>query len=573
LTLGGILGFGAEAALYTVPGYRYNALPPLTAPPFGINPIGPGSVGQGYVGVAPVRGPQVDSDQIRRDVRCNTDGVDACVTEAHWDYALCQTACNPWCSADERYPNPPHSRACSDCRSRTGDCGYIHSVAVATCLQAGCPPGLVCMQDVARPTDEYCCDLGSQSCDGVCFTACEPPKRRNRLTCGCDCQGLPPCGPPRVLDWSTCYCVCPSPCSEGFLQDARTCDCHCPEGQTPCDNKCVRLDSDIRNCGSCGHLCSDPKICVGGQCVCPTGRETCAGGMGGCCRAGEACCNGACKNLATDTNNCGRCFKACFYPQVCVGGQCVCPTGHEPCAGGIDYLCCDQGEKCCNDICKKVATDPANCGTCGRQCSSAKLCVGGQCVCPFDREPCLSGCCAVGEHCCTSPDGHYQDCVNFYTTSSPKHCGACNHACDTAGGQYCHAGQCICEAGRPPCGNICCPAGSSCVNGVCALPCNSTQQSGTDRSDRRNINLGAPAGAFTFSWNTYTVPDQVRVLYEGQDLLQAGCTGNGPYGQSQTIHYSGSSSFVTVEVLANCAGTMSSTDWTYTLGCAWDPFH
>lgn len=59
---------------------------------------------------------------------------------------------------------------------------------------------------------------------------------------------------------------------------------------------------DPNNCGKCGITCADGFACLGGACVCGSGR---------------AVCKGQCVSLATDTSNWG---------ELCVGGQCQ-PSG------------------------------------------------------------------------------------------------------------------------------------------------------------------------------------------------------------------------------------------------------
>jgi hypothetical protein len=85
-----------------------------------------------------------------------------------------------------------------------------------------------------------------------------------------------------------------------------------------------------------------PEKCVGGKCVC---TETC---------------NGACVDLTSDTDNCGKCNVKCD-PQVeaCVNSTCTC-----------NLTVC--GGKCVN-----TSTDPANCGACNAPCPYQ--CVAGHC--------------------------------------------------------------------------------------------------------------------------------------------------------------------------------------------------
>src|SRR5262245_44992354 len=82
----------------------------------------------------------------------------------------------------------------------------------------------------------------------------------------------------------------------------------CPSGQTKCKGKCVNLQSDSQNCGSCGHGCA----------------------------SGQVCCSGTCTPLGTNAN-CAACGNACPAGSSCVNGQCSgasgCPAGQTDCGG------------------------------------------------------------------------------------------------------------------------------------------------------------------------------------------------------------------------------------------------
>jgi DNA-binding beta-propeller fold protein YncE len=55
-----------------------------------------------------------------------------------------------------------------------------------------------------------------------------------------------------------------------------------------------------------------------------TPGDGCGGGAA--CRGGQACCGGACKNVQTDTTNCGRCGNVCAAGKRCCAGACVSPA-------------------------------------------------------------------------------------------------------------------------------------------------------------------------------------------------------------------------------------------------------
>lgn len=68
--------------------------------------------------------------------------------------------------------------------------------------------------------------------------------------------------------------------------------------------------------------------------------------------------------LTEDRDNCGSCGNECKTDRVCEGGSCVCPDGNIACAGHcIDPL-----------------IDPQNCGTCGLLCGPLDTCQSGSCL-------------------------------------------------------------------------------------------------------------------------------------------------------------------------------------------------
>ncbi|MCJ7445364.1 MAG: hypothetical protein MUO26_12720 [Methanotrichaceae archaeon] len=61
----------------------------------------------------------------------------------------------------------------------------------------------------------------------------------------------------------------------------------CPPGQIGCVGQCVDPNIDVQNCGYCGHICLNGKVCSLGDCTCPAGTKLC----GDNCIALTACCN------------------------------------------------------------------------------------------------------------------------------------------------------------------------------------------------------------------------------------------------------------------------------------------
>ena len=84
----------------------------------------------------------------------------------------------------------------------------------------------------------------------------------------------------------------------------------CTVGQTICGGVCTNTQSDPGNCGGCGAICPQGKVCSTGAC-----KTTCASPL--------SLCAGACVDLAADPANCGSCGTSCNSGQVCRDSACV----------------------------------------------------------------------------------------------------------------------------------------------------------------------------------------------------------------------------------------------------------
>ncbi len=94
-------------------------------------------------------------------------------------------------------------------------------------------------------------------------------------------------------------------------------------------------------------------------------------------------------------------------------------------------------------------------------------------------------------------------------------------------------------------------------------PCDSLTTSGGNAPESHTVELGQTSGTFDFSWEMYSIKDQMVVKYQGTTLFDTGCVSN---SGTQAISYSGSSSEVTVDAIPNCDGT-SGTSWNFTVSC------
>jgi hypothetical protein len=223
---------------------------------------------------------------------------------------------------------------------------------------------------------------------------------------------------------------------------------------TTCGDKCVDLQSDSKNCGTCGKICEGGTSCSAGACV-PTCNNT------------QKVCGTSCVDIQNDPNNCGDCAHRCDPGNLCVTGIC-----QGTCSAGYATCLTDAGTPYCSDL----TQDSHNCGACGRGCGTAEACVMSTCStqCGMNRmlctpaaggafcadlntdpnncgacnAPCAAGLSCNGGHCdvvCNAPlatcsaggTAHY--CAD--TASDPNNCGACGTVCGA--GQFCSAGGCL----------------------------------------------------------------------------------------------------------------------------------
>lgn len=94
------------------------------------------------------------------------------------------------------------------------------------------------------------------------------------------------------------------------------------------------------------------------------------------------------------------------------------------------------------------------------------------------------------------------------------------------------------------------------------VACNSAVKAGANKPETVNVDLQGFSGKAGFSWNTYSVPDQIIVNYGGP-TYDTGCV-----GASDSVEFDipPGASQVTVQVIPNCDNT-NSTAWDFRFDC------
>jgi hypothetical protein len=250
-----------------------------------------------------------------------------------------------------------------------------------------------------------------------------------------------------LLGCSETQPVCPNGTYPGYF-------CPCPAGQQGCKvgpgvAYCSNLRED-HDCGLCGLDCG-LGTCSGGACVCDprpavelcpvpvTNGNNFEMGYRGILAA-------VCVDTSSDPRACGGCLRDCGAGS-CVAGSCTCPPGSTACAGYpacVYGTCtCSAGEALCGDypptsVCTDVST-PSTCFSCP---PGQVRCPTGACGDPLQPPPPACYSCPAGQITCwwsprhASSGGAY--CIDLAV--DPWNCGACGAACPA--GRSCVAGVC-----------------------------------------------------------------------------------------------------------------------------------
>jgi hypothetical protein len=189
----------------------------------------------------------------------------------------------------------------------------------------------------------------------------------------------------------------------------------------------------------CGKKCI-PKASCCKSADCPSGASCVNGGC--VCPAGETDCEGTCADLATDGANCGSCGNGCASGEICVARFCLTPCENPSSQNPLTPCPADPGGFCAT-------------------VDGIAVCVLGEDICPpFARESCDAEPCPDGRVCANLICG-----LDQFLCACPGGQTVCEDACCEAG-LTCVDGQC--EDLCPP--EFTCPLGQACVNGDCICP-------------------------------------------------------------------------------------------------------
>ena len=237
--------------------------------------------------------------------------------------------------------------------------GFCVGVADPTygCGGPGCEPCKTSHGSSACQADKcivQTCDRGYADCNQNPADGCEVDLSK-ATSCG-SCNAVCPAGSP----------VC-APSGNTF---------QCTTGCTPdapllCGNECVAPQTSVNHCGGCNARCPDVE---NGEVACQGGACTFT------CKPSYHACAGKCA-VNTDPLACGAACTVCPVPAN-AAATCQANTCGFQCNAGFGNCNQDPADGCESDF----ATDPLNCGGCGKSCNGG-TCKAGACTPPPDAGP------------------------------------------------------------------------------------------------------------------------------------------------------------------------------------------
>ena len=243
------------------------------------------------------------------------------------------------------------------------------------------------------------CPEGFAACDADPTNGCDTDIDNSLDACG-------GCG--KACNFTNASAVCEQgvcklqECAPGFD------DCN----GDPSDGCEVNLTSDPFNCNGCGIRCEAAhasSACSGGACV----IVSCEPGYLNCDQAYATGCE---VDALNDLAHCGGCNELCAYQNAdasCQAGNCI----FEGCADGYADCNADLADGCESHL----GTDPKNCTVCGNECSFANA----EAICD---DGCKLGRCDDGYRDC---DADPATGCESHSATDPANCGACGNDCTT----------------------------------------------------------------------------------------------------------------------------------------------
>lgn len=249
-----------------------------------------------------------------------------------------------------------------------------------TCVVTACDPGYSDCN--AKGADGCETDLSKATtcgaCNAVCGAAaplCAPTGASFQCTNGCTAGAPVDCGAECVDPQTSpnncggCNIKCPVVANATIACDAAACTFTCKAQFHACAGTCVAKT----NPATCGAGCTPCLAPAGGTATCV--NDTC--GMK--CTAPSHLCGAKCVGVGALDNDpmaCGQLCKVCPVPA----------NGVATCGAGVCGLTCSAGFGNCdanavNGCEATFASDPLNCGVCGKSCAG-QACVNGLCNAP-----------------------------------------------------------------------------------------------------------------------------------------------------------------------------------------------
>jgi hypothetical protein len=266
--------------------------------------------------------------------------------------------------------------SCTSCPSTHSTMGCMGR----SCVVAACDPGYADCN--AKSADGCEVDLSKSVTCGACNATCGPASplcapAGASFQCTNGCLPIAPlaCGAECVdpqtspIDCGGCNIKCPIVANATIACNGGACAFTCKPSFHACTGKCVAR-TDPATCGADCAPCAAP---IGGTATCV--NDTC----GKLCEGPSHLCGAKCVSVGVADND----------PMACGAGCLVCPAAANAapsCTAGACGLACALGFGNCdanpaNGCEATFATDPLNCGHCGKSCG-AQLCVAGLCVVP-----------------------------------------------------------------------------------------------------------------------------------------------------------------------------------------------